>query len=133
MPLPFLRGIPLCARNAHRVRHVRMASVTLPGTGDKMPQVGYGTWLSAPGEVYTATKVAIEEGYTHIDEAWCYQNEDEVGRAIKEKVADGAVARKDLWVTSKVQDPPMLPAALIAVTPSSLVRCSCGTTFIGQS
>ena len=33
----------------------------LPGTADKLPAIGYGTWLSAPGEVYQATKTAINE------------------------------------------------------------------------
>ena len=37
-----------------------------------------------------------------MDEAWIYQNEDEVGRALEEKIAAGAVKRGDLFVTSKL-------------------------------
>lgn len=78
-------------------------SLTLPGTLDKMPQIGYGTWLSASGEVYEGTKRAIENGYRHIDEAWVYMNEEEVGKAITEVLADGTVkSRDDLWITSKL-------------------------------
>ncbi len=68
-----------------------------------MPIIGYGTWLSKPGEVYEGTKAALAHGYKHIDEAWIYENEDEVGRAITESLADGTVAsRDDLWITTKL-------------------------------
>jgi len=77
--------------------------VKLAGTGDEMPIVGYGTWLSEPGQVYAGTKHAIKAGYRHIDEAWIYGNEAEVGRAIKECIADGTLkSRQDIWVTSKL-------------------------------
>lgn len=45
---------------------------------------------------------AIDAGYRHLDCALAYQNEHEVGAAIKEKIADGTVSRKDIFVTSKV-------------------------------
>ena len=77
-------------------------TLALPGTGDLMPALGFGTWLAPKGQVYESTKVAIDLGYRHIDEAWCYNNEAEVGKAIEEKVADGTVTRDDLWVTSKL-------------------------------
>ena len=78
-------------------------TLTLPGTLDKMPIIGYGTWLSKKGEVYEGTKSALKLGYRHIDEAWVYMNEQEVGRAITEALADGTVASRDeLWVTSKL-------------------------------
>ncbi|VEN64641.1 unnamed protein product [Callosobruchus maculatus] len=46
---------------------------------------------SAPGEVKEAVKYAIDVGYRHIDCAWLYGNEKEIGEGIREKLNDGKV------------------------------------------
>ncbi|KAH8104946.1 Aldo/keto reductase [Phellopilus nigrolimitatus] len=57
-----------------------------------------GVWQAGKGEVGTAVKVALESGYRHIDGAWIYRNEEEVGQAIKES----GISRSDIWLTSKL-------------------------------
>lgn len=41
-------------------------------------------------------------GYRHFDGALVYFNEHEVGRAIREKIADGTVRREDIFYCGKV-------------------------------
>jgi len=70
-------------------------------TGDKIPGVGLGTWQSKPNQVREAVKVALQTGYRHIDTAFAYGNEHEVGQGIK----DSGVPRSEIWVTTKLDNP----------------------------
>lgn len=46
--------------------------------------------------------MAIDVGFRHIDSAYVYQNEEEVGQAIRDKISDGTVKREDIFYTTKV-------------------------------
>ncbi|XP_076795508.1 estradiol 17 beta-dehydrogenase 5-like [Arvicanthis niloticus] len=73
--------------------------------GQFIPIQGFGT--SAPEEVpkskaAEATEIAIDAGFRHIDSAAMYQNEKEIGLAIRSKIADDTVKREDIFYTSNV-------------------------------
>nr|XP_020009865.1 aldo-keto reductase family 1 member C1 homolog isoform X2 [Castor canadensis] len=70
-----------------------------------MPMLGFGTSASnkdAKSKVEEAIQSAIDIGYRHIDSAFFYQNEEEIGSAIQKKIANGIVKRDDLFYTSKL-------------------------------
>ncbi|CAO3655566.1 unnamed protein product [Mucor fragilis] len=73
-------------------------SVLTLNTGKQIPALGLGTWQSKPSEVYDAVLTALKTGYKHIDAAFIYGNEKEVGKAIK----DSGVPREELFITTKL-------------------------------
>jgi len=70
--------------------------------GVEIPCIGFGTWQAPSGEVAkSAVAAALQAGYRHIDTAAAYGNEDSVGQAI----AESGITRKDLFITSKLNNP----------------------------
>ena len=75
-----------------------MNTVTL-SNGVEIPQIGYGTWIIDNDEKgVKAVVTALTHGYSHIDAAAAYGNEQIVGKGIKES----GVERSKIFVTSKV-------------------------------
>ena len=57
---------------------------------------------SKSDEVRNAVKYAVEVGYRHIDCAWSYKNEAEVGDGLAEVFKQGKVKREELFIVTKV-------------------------------
>ena len=68
------------------------------GRGVTMPMVGFGTWRLRGQRAYAAVRYALETGYRHLDTATMYQNEAEVGRAVR----DSGLDRRDVFITTKL-------------------------------
>jgi len=65
----------------------------------KIPSIGFGTWQIPDGEIATnSIRIAINNGYKHIDTAAIYNNEKGVGTGIQKC----GIERKELFVTSKL-------------------------------
>lgn len=66
--------------------------------GVTIPAIGFGTWQIPNEEAHAPVTYALKHGYTHIDTARGYQNEENVGKAIH----DFDIAREDVFITSKL-------------------------------
>ncbi|CAH0698122.1 unnamed protein product [Spodoptera exigua] len=92
--------------------------------GHDIPALALGTWLgnnTKPGanEVEHAVSWAIDAGYRHIDTAFAYRIEDQVGRAVAAKIAQG-VKREDLFITTKLWNSEHARSAVVPALRQSL-------------
>jgi len=70
--------------------------------GQEIPQLGFGTWKTQPGETRDAIEAALDCGYRHIDCAAAYENENVIGDALSQMLPAKKIARSDLYVTGKL-------------------------------
>ncbi|HUH53296.1 MAG TPA: aldo/keto reductase [Microbacteriaceae bacterium] len=66
--------------------------------GNKIPQLGLGTFLMSQDECEDAVLNAFETGYRHIDTATVYDNEKQVGLALSKS----GLKRGDIFLTTKL-------------------------------
>jgi 2,5-diketo-D-gluconate reductase A len=66
--------------------------------GVLMPMIGFGTWDVKPPDTYGAVRAALDAGYRHIDTAYGYGNEGDIGEALQ----DSGVAREEVFLTTKI-------------------------------
>ena len=64
----------------------------------RIPTIGLGTWRLRGEACQRIVSQALEVGYRHIDTAEAYENEAEIGRALRSY----GLPRQDLWLTSKI-------------------------------
>lgn len=78
-----------------------MEYVTLRN-GVQMPILGYGVYQIDNEATKRCVLDAIDVGYRSIDTAQAYYNEEGVGEAVAQAVAEGTVKREELFLTTKV-------------------------------
>ena len=91
------------------------------GTG-QMPALGFGTLIPDPAVTISATRAALEAGFRHFDCAERYRNESEVGEALQAGLAAQNLARKDIFVTSKLWNTNHRPERVESAFNASLER-----------
>ena len=67
--------------------------------GVEIPSIGYGVYrVPTKGVTKDCVLKALKAGYRHIDTAQAYQNEEEVGQAVKES----GLKREEVFITTKI-------------------------------
>ena len=69
-------------------------------SGSSIPQLGFGVFLVDPKDTQRVVEEALEVGFRHIDTATGYNNEREVGAAIR---ASG-LPREEIFLTTKLRN-----------------------------
>jgi len=68
--------------------------------GGVIPQLGFGVFKVDPAVTQQTVEAALAAGYRHIDTATGYNNESEVGAALKA----AGLPREQVWVTTKLRN-----------------------------
>ena len=108
----FLEGL-----NPQDVHKIKLSS------GAMMPTAAYGTFHSdwAQDHMKDATVEAIRLGWRHLDTARAYENEADVGEAIREAIDKGYISsREELFITGKLWNGHMDPKDIAPAFESSL-------------
>uniref|UniRef100_A0A182WQZ8 NADP-dependent oxidoreductase domain-containing protein n=1 Tax=Anopheles minimus TaxID=112268 RepID=A0A182WQZ8_9DIPT len=98
------------------------ATLVTLNNGQKMPVLGLGTYNLRGQSCVDAVKTAIDAGYRHIDTASLYQNETEVGQAVREKIEDGTIKREDIFITTKLWNTSHEPAQVREAFDASMTK-----------
>ncbi|CAL8357732.1 unnamed protein product [Lota lota] len=102
-------------------KHAQVARILELNDGNRMPILGLGTWKSphlprSSAQAQGAVEAAIAAGFRHIDTAYSYHNEVDIGRALRSKIQQGIIRREDMFITSKLwcthHAPEDIPACL---------------------
>lgn len=91
-------------------------------SGHDMPIMALGTWLHKydfENQMADAVVYAINKGYRHIDCAYIYLNESEIGGAFKRTIGK-TVKREDLFITAKLWNHSHQPDQVEAACDQSL-------------
>jgi len=81
---------------------LRFAKIPLNSGSSAIPALGFGTLIPDPAETKIAVTNALQVGFRHFDCAERYRNEREIGESFKAEFATGAIAREEVFVTTKL-------------------------------
>ena len=84
-------------QESHDFRRGSIKNITL-ASGHEIPIFGLGTWQLKDSQCERIVKEAVPLGYTHIDTAWMYQNQREIGTALRDLNVD----REEIFLTTKI-------------------------------
>lgn len=84
--------------------------------GEDVPALGFGTWQLTGPACRRGVAHALDLGYRHIDTAQIYENEEQVGKGLR----DSGVNRDDVFLTTKVWRSNVAPEAMRSSTEESL-------------
>lgn len=73
--------------------------------GARIPMIGLGTMTLKDDICVQAVKNALQLGYTHLDTAWFYGNEKEVGEGLRQS----GVKRENVLICTKVRETHLMP------------------------
>jgi alcohol dehydrogenase (NADP+) len=97
-------------------------TIALNHGGGRMPAIGFGTLIPDAATTISATRDALRAGYRHLDCAERYRNEREVGEALGAGLALDGIARKDIFVTTKLWNSNHRPERVEPAFEASLER-----------
>jgi len=100
----------------------RTARIPLAHGAGQIPVLGFGTLIPDAAATIGATGDALEAGFRHFDCAERYRNEREVGEALTRGMAAGGIARKDVFVTTKLWNTNHRPERVQPAFDASLAR-----------
>jgi diketogulonate reductase-like aldo/keto reductase len=96
-----------------------LQSRAILNNGVEIPRLGLGVYQTPSGDTtFRAVRYALKIGYRHIDTAWLYGNEGDVGRAVLE----GGIRREEVFITTKVWNTDQGYASTLTACERSLRR-----------
>jgi alcohol dehydrogenase (NADP+) len=101
---------------------LRMTRIPLSHGAGNIPALGFGTLIPDLAMTITASRDALDAGFRHFDCAERYRNEREVGKALQAGLAAGALAREDIFVTTKLWNSNHRPERVEPAFEASLER-----------
>jgi alcohol dehydrogenase (NADP+) len=100
----------------------RNAKIPLSHGAGQIPVLGFGTLIPDAAVTISATRDALDAGFRHFDCAERYGNEREVGEALQKGLAAGRIARKEIFVTTKLWNTNHRPERVAPAFEASLNR-----------